>query len=177
MAANASNDASNEVRILAETALRQAEQYAGISYVGWDPHTSCFGDHGPFWSFNGPPPTLEMVRKEKLNCIGLVNVVCRHLSLDIPGVQDQTYYAGGTYEWFTHLDSQGKLEVFDASKNYPRGTLLIRRFRNQDDDGHFALATGFKSVIHSIRTYGVVRDVLWDNYYEFACLPDNWLMK
>jgi cell wall-associated NlpC family hydrolase len=158
-----------------QQALAKADEYIGILYSPWNPNASCYGDHGPFWSFNGPAPSLERVERELLNCAGLINIIRRELGLKIPGAAEQTYYAGGTYEWFTYLDRKKKLHHFDSTKHYPKGTLLLRCFRNKDDDGHLAIVRGKQKVIHSIRNYGVIHDSVWPTYYEFVCLPEDWL--
>lgn len=155
--------------------LSKAKEYIGIPYKPWNPNLSLYGDHGPFWSFNGPEPSFDRVKKELLNCVGFINVLRRHLNLEIPGATEQTYYAGGTYEWFVYLDSRGKLRPYREGKEYPRGTLLIRRFRDQNDDGHVAIVIGKNRVIHSIRSLGVCEGPLWEGYYEYACLPHDWL--
>lgn len=155
--------------------LAKADEYIGIAYSAWNPDVSCYGDHGPFWSYNGPAPSLDRVKQELLNCVGLINVLRRELGLAVPGAAEHKYYAGGTYEWYSYFDFQKKLEPYDSKKEYPRGTLLLRRFRNQEDDGHLAIIRNKKQVIHSIKVYGVRHDIIWQDYYEYVCLPEDWL--
>jgi hypothetical protein len=155
--------------------LAKADEYIGIPYSGWNPNVSCFGDHGPFWSFNGPAPSFDRVKRELLNCVGLINVIRRDLGLEIPGAADQTYYAGGTYEWYMYLDRKKKLHSFDPKKTYPKGTLLLRCYRDEEDDGHLAIIRDKQKVVHSIRAGGVKHDIVWPNYYEYACAPEDWL--
>jgi hypothetical protein len=162
-----------EARI--QRCLAKADEYIGIPYSGWNPDVSCYGDHGPFWSFNGPAPSFDRVKRELLNCVGLINIIRRDFGLEIPGAAEQTYYAGGTYEWYTYLDRKRKLKPFDPTKQYPKGTLLLRCFRDQDDDGHLAILRDKQKVVHSIRAGGVTHGGIWPDYYEFVCAPEDWL--
>ena len=163
------------MEIKVRRALAKAEEYMGIPYSAWRPDVSCYGDHGPFWSYNGPAPSFDRVKRELLNCVGLINVVRRDLGLEIPGADEQRYYAGGTYEWFTYLDHKKKLKKFEPSRIYPDGTLLLRCFRSQEDDGHVAIICGPNQVVHSIRDQGVCRSQIWPDYYEYVCAPADWL--
>ncbi len=149
--------------------------YLRIPYRWWDPNVSCYGDCGPFWAFEGPPPSLLQVQKGQLNCAGFVNVVCRHLGIKIPGVEDKSYYAGGTYEWFVYLDAKRKLHPFIAGTEYPVGSLLLRRYRSEQDQGHLAIAFGPGKVIHSYPEKGVCIDRIYEKYYEFVALPADWI--
>ena len=158
-----------------ELILKKAKECLGIPYSPWIPSKSCLGDHGPFWAFHGPPVPLEKIQQELLNCVGLINVVRRDLGLEIPGVSTESFYAGGTNEWVHYLLHQDKLTPFDASISYPPGTLLLRGYHTDEDEGHVAILTGPKTVIHSIRVHGVTNDMIWENYFEFACLPEYWL--
>ncbi len=169
--------------------LAKANEFIGIPYSPWNPNVSCYGDHGPFWSFNGPAPTTEQVKEGLLNCVGLVNVIRRDLGLEIPGATDQSFYAGGTHEWCTYLNTLGHLQSFKITKVYPKGTLLLRRYRSEQDDGHVAIVSDKRQIIHSVRRdddneYGIVsirgaggvkKDIIWRGYYDYACPPEGWL--
>jgi hypothetical protein len=95
------------------------------------------------------------------------------------------YYAGGTFAWHQYLNSIGALERVDMQKEYPAGSLLLRRYRNTDDQGHLAvLYTGGKlseqKLLHCYSKVGITIDDAvatshaWDasGYYEFIC--PNW---
>ncbi len=155
--------------------LQKAKTFLGIAYSPWIPSKSCLGDCGPFWAFNGPPVSLKKIQCELLNCVGLINVLRRELSLEIPGVTTESFYAGGTYEWCLYLQNQEKLLPFDPTISYPLGTLLLRNFHSIEDEGHLAILSGPNQVIHSIREKGVIQASLWKDYFEFVCLPNNWL--
>ncbi len=157
--------------------LEKAKSFLGIAYSPWIPSKSCLGDSGPFWSFNGPPVPLEKIQSELLNCVGLINVLRRELHLEIPGVTNESFYAGGTYEWCLYLQTKEKLLPIDPKITYPIGTLLLRDYHSIEDEGHLAIVIGPNQVIHSIREKGVIQDSLWEDYFEFACLPENWLQN
>lgn len=155
--------------------ISKGREFLGIPYDPWNPEVSLYGDKGPFWSFNGPAPGFLAVKKGLLNCVGFINVLRRELGLEIPGAAEQSFYAGGTYEWYVYLDSRKKLQPFKEGVNYPRGSLLLRKFHSQADDGHLAILTGKNTVLHSIRDHGVCQTELWKGYYDAVCLPEDWL--
>lgn len=154
--------------------ISYAKLYLRVPYRWWDPNVSCYGDCGPFWAFQGPAPTLARVQKEHLNCAGLLNVICRHLGVKIPGTDEQSYYAGGTYDWYVFLDRNKKLRPFVASTEYPVGSLLFRRYKTEQDQGHIAFVFGTGKVIHSWPEKGVCIDQIFEDYYEYVSLPSEW---
>lgn len=166
------NENQNEI---VDAILFIAEQFLGIPYKPWDPNVTCYGNHGPFWAFHAPCPTLMEIKKGQMNCAGFINLLRRVYDQEIPGVYEESYYAGGTYEWYIYLDSREILIPFDKNMDYPRGTLLLRKYRDEKDDGHLAIITGKGTVIHSIKEKGVVHDSLWPGYYEYVCFPMDWI--
>jgi cell wall-associated NlpC family hydrolase len=155
--------------------ISYAKRYLGVPYRSWDPAVSCYGDSGPFWAFEGAPPPLSRIKKELMNCAGFMNVLCRHLGIKIPGTEDESYYAGGTYEWYVYLDGKKKLHPFVEGKDYPVGSLLLRRYKSEEDQGHLAIVFGPKKVIHSYSEKGVTIDRIYEKYYEFVSLPGEWI--
>ncbi len=149
--------------------------YLRVPYRFWDPNVSCYGDCGPFWAFEGGAPPRQRVQKEQLNCAGFVNVVCRHLGIKIPGVEEQSYYAGGTYEWYVYLDGKKRLHPYVEGVDYPAGSLLLRRYRSEQDQGHLAIVFGPGKVIHSYPEKGVCIDRIYEKYYEFVSLAAEWI--
>lgn len=95
------------------------------------------------------------------------------------------------------------LEIFDVNKKYPPGTLLLRNYKNVDEQGHLAVIVDankkgvlFSKLLHCYfnvfvpekdgkRVPGVVLDGavgqshFWrpEGLYTHACLPKNWLEK
>lgn len=159
-----------------EFILSKGNEYIGIPYKAWHPNLSCYGDKAPFWAFNGPVPELLAVKKGFLNSAGLINLLRRELCLEVPGAFEESIYAGNSYEWYIYLDSYKKLKPFKEGVYYPRGTLLLRRFHSQRDEGHLAIISGKNTVLHSIRSHGVCETEITNGYYHAICLPKDWLI-
>lgn len=157
----------------------------GVPYKCWDPAVSCLGDNGPFWAFNGPLPSREEIEKGQMNCAGFLNLVCRGLGIKIPGVVKTDVYAGGTHAWYVYLQQKGVLRPFGSWHIYPQGTLLLRRYVSEDDQGHLAIYMGRAasdlgmqgpiSIVHSWPEKGSCFDTIQPEYYEFVCLPQDWM--
>ena len=157
----------------------------GIPYKWWDPSVSCVGDHGPFWAFNGPLPSRDQLEEGQMNCAGFLNLVCRGLGVTIPGVVKADFYAGGTHAWYVYLQQKGVLKVFSTWGVYPKGTLLLRRYVSEEDQGHLAIymgpaasalgMQGPNSIVHSWPEKGSCFDTIQPDYYEFVCLPEDWI--
>lgn len=146
-----------------------------IPYRAWDPTLSCAGDHGPFWAFQGPPPLFSRVQEQQMNCAGFINLLCRKQGAVIPGAAENSFYAGGTGAWYLHLKE--KLLSYTPSVLYPTGTLLLRTYRNEEDQGHLAVSLGDGTVLHSWTTKGVAIDRVFPDYYEFICKPEDWILS
>jgi hypothetical protein len=155
--------------------LSKGKEYMGIPYKAWHPNLSCYGDKGPFWAFNGPPPDFSAVKTGLLNSAGLINLLRRELFLEVPGAFEESIYAGGTYEWYVFLDSYKKLKPFKEGVTYPLGTLLLRRFHSQRDEGHMAIISGKNTILSSIRSHGVCETEISRGYYHAVCRPEDWL--
>lgn len=147
----------------------------GIPYKWWDPSVSCSGDHGPFWAFNGPLPSRDQLEEEHMNCAGFLNLVCRGLGVPIPGAIKADFYAGGTHAWYVYLQQKGVLRPFGSWGIYPPGTLLLRRYVSEEDQGHLAIYMGPDSIVHSWPEKGSCVDTIQPDYYEFVCLPQDWM--
>ena len=126
--------------------------------------------------------------------MGLVNLMRQKLGLSAPGIGN---HEGGTPAWYYFLKKTGGLEKFDDTKNYPIGTLYLRRFRSMEDKGHIAVCFKrnkkplYGTIIHSYYTVVPEKDGtlgksimgeshFWEiaegkGYYEFACHPKFWL--
>jgi len=145
-------------------------------------------NRSPFWVDNSTAPPAELVKREGCNCAGLINLIRRKLNLSIPGVEFKLYYAGGTYVWFEYLKYFNFIDNLDLDSEYPIGTLLIRKYRSLEDQGHLAilLTTGRlldQKVLHCYPEKGIQIDDkvslshywLPNGYYEYICKPDYWL--
>lgn len=158
--------------------------------------------HGPFWVSNSEAPPSGDVMAESCTCTGLINLMRRKIGLEIPGLDRPDYeFPGGTWCWFNHLKKKGKLKNFNINMIYPKGTLLLRPYRNESEQGHMAVVYTdnprnvlYAKLIHSYSKdgtphpgrkglYGVKIDAavgmshFWDpkGFYTHACLPKDWL--
>ncbi len=143
-----------------------AKTFLGIPYRWWNPDVSCCENTGPFWSAEGPEVSLEEVQKGHANCAGLLNLICRKYGLPIPGSKTKDYYAGGTVAWWTFFETEGNLQPFDIEKEYPMGTILLRKYRSVEDQGHIAIVCEKDKIIHSWPETGVAIADIQPDYYE-----------
>lgn len=183
------------------TALSFARSLVGTPYRWWN-GGDLRGDHGPFWSQNGAPPKCSVIRSQSCGCAGLINLIRRRVALPIPGLERAQYpFAGGTASWSYYLKKKEVLLPFNHLAQYPKGTLLIRPYRNAIDQGHLAVVYSehsqgilFAQLIHSyaldphprpdrIVAGGVLLDKavgsshFWSprGYFTHVCLPEDWL--
>lgn len=187
------------------TALAYAQSTIGSKYKWWHSGQSMIGDHGPFWAVNAPPPDAETVKESVTVCTGVINLMRRKVGLSVPGVKENhTDSAGGTYDWFEYLKEEGRLVPFDINNKYPKGTLLLAPWVDDENQGHVAvIATEgasnvlYEKLLHSYSDEAYTANnfekvlpgislndsVGWSHfwsptgYYTHACLPENWLDK
>tara|TARA_B100001094_G_C18184610_1_gene802972 strand:+ start:2904 stop:3476 length:573 start_codon:yes stop_codon:yes gene_type:complete len=169
-------------------------------YVWW---TSDMENCGPqSYSDSNDIVDFDIIKENGINCVGLINIIRRCLNLEIPGLNESNY-AGGTYEWFKYLKKNKKLKKFNINKIYPNGTLLLRDYKNEFDQGHVAIIyesnkenileskllhayanTGFNKFNNKHVEPGLTIDSelqISHNWFEngtytHICLPENWLI-
>jgi hypothetical protein len=146
--------------------MSYAEQFLGIPYRWWNPSVSCCENTGPFWASEGPEVPIGEVQKGQMNCAGLLNLICRKFGLEIPGAKEKFFYAGGTRCWWLYFERKGLLQPFDPLVEYPKGTLLLRDYKSEDDQGHIAFVYDRTRVLHSWPDNGVAIEETAPNYYE-----------
>ena len=134
------------------------------------------------WTASGPPPSAEAVRAGGANGSGLANLMLRAVGKRPPS--DPVAGTGGT-------GAYGRVYAtvavpFNPRTSYPEGTLLGRRYRDTNDQGHVAIVTADGRVLQSFadgvdstspgvnRTYTVLESN-GAGYYEYAVLPEDWL--
>lgn len=173
-----------------------------LPYSWWLNDRDLRDDVAPSFAFNGPI-TLEHIKSQgSINCVGVINIIRRFLGLDIPGTDNPEYeFPGGTFIWFKTLNMMNNLEIFNPNISYPKGTLLIRDYKNIYDQGHVAviyennISKPLESkIIHSYPNDLKLTDKLvepgliieelkkshnWyeQGYYTHICYPENWLSK
>jgi cell wall-associated NlpC family hydrolase len=158
------------------------QELIGTPYVWWK-EGDIISSAPPFWAKNSKPPSVELIKKSGSNCAGFINLICRFVNIYIPGISMNLEYAGGTYIWYEYLKDFGLLERFRIEHNYPPGTLLLRNYSNELDQGHIAIVLDNCKLAHCFPDKGITIDESYyeshnwfpDGYYTDICLPKNWL--
>lgn len=150
--------------------LAYAETLLGIPYRWWNPEVSCCDTTGPFWASVGGEVPLESIKVGHLNCAGLLNVICRKFDIYIPGAAERHFLAGGTGLWWEMFEEMGVLIPYEEGKAYPKGTILLRKYKAIDDQGHIAIVYDEKRIIHCWPEGGVILDEPAPDYYEMVVL-------
>jgi hypothetical protein len=160
-------------------------------YVWWCEGETTATKPTPFYCRPTDVPNLDFVKANGANCAGLLNLLSHIKGSTVPGLKANLWNAGGTYVWHDYLASIGVLEPFDPTKSYPKGTLILRRYEDVENQGHVAIIYSEPSsdpshtvldqqLFHSYPDAGVAIDAKvktshdWHpaGYYEFA-VP-NW---
>jgi hypothetical protein len=170
-----------------DKAIKFAKTLINVKYKWWKGEDSTIDE--PFWAENDFVPSLNKIKS--VNCTGLINLMRRYVGLEVPGVKEKYQYAGGTWIWYKYLNKNKRIRFFDISKRYPKGTLLIRKYKDIEDQGHVAVIITdnhshilYEKIIHSYSEKGVSTTTLGfshfsieDGYYTHVCMPDDWLNK
>jgi hypothetical protein len=131
--------------------LEYAKSLIGAPFRWYDPEVDSFIGTDKFWCENSPAPSLSKIIEgdKSIVCAGFPNLLRRNAGLTIPGLNGningkyKEYYKGfpgGTGAWFLYLFQRKRLEKLDMKKKYPKGTLLLARFKdNETDQGHLAV--------------------------------------
>ena len=179
----------NKDRILGEDVWIESLNF-GLSLIGvpyeWWGGGDC-ESKAPMWAENGTVPNKDEIIS--CNCAGLTNLILRFSKKKIPHTEFNGMGGTGAYANY-YKDVYNK---FDINIKYPIGTLIIRDFRDIDDQGHVAIIienNGSQSKVLQSFTFknkypGVNINYTLDesnkcdnigtNYYEFAVLPEHWL--
>ena len=174
-----------------ENALDIAEKLIGIKYTLWlGDHQNTDDNPEPFYI--NEIPNIEYIKQHGINCAGLINIMRLKCSGNIPG---EGSWRGGTESWYNYLKSKNALIEFDYKSNYPIGTLLLRTYRNPNEQGHLAVIYDKDkndiylndTIIHSYNDksggkvdkcyLGFSHYSIPGGYYEYAILPDKWLFN
>lgn len=151
MVSKINNPINNSINDAINDAIEYVKTLIGIPYRWYEEGEDAFSGSDKFWAINLPAPsTTEIIQHNKsIVCTGLINLMRRHNGLKIPGLDGDITgkyrefykkYPGGTGAWFLYLYQKKRLEKIDLNKHYPNGTLLLARFKsNEDDQGHVAV--------------------------------------
>jgi cell wall-associated NlpC family hydrolase len=169
-----------------EKALLYSQRLIGIKYGPWI--GGVIGSGSPFWIDNELPST-DKIGVGGINCVGLINLISLFLNNEPRS------------DWFDYLDKKNALEPYDSRKIYPRGTLVLRRYRDIEDQGHVGIIVSDDEILHSYmridpdRTFresihsansdygpGVVVEKIDDSHtwfeggtYTDICAPEFWM--
>jgi len=152
-------------------ALNFAKSLEGVKYKWWTvedhPH------HPELYAEVKSLPTLKTINKTGINCAGLINLMRHKVGLPIPGRIEgmrQVEHPGGTYIWPAYLNKLGRLEPYDVSKRYPPGTLIMRKFKNEMDQGHLAVIYGSRRVPDKFKSVpGLYQKII--HSYPYCAIP------
>jgi hypothetical protein len=163
------------------------DEIIGTPYVWWRDGMTTLGNVAPFWASHGDVPSASEIVQNGCNCTGFINLLRRKRGMTLPGVVDGWFYGAGICAWTEAL--REVLMPFDADASYPEGTLLLRTYRDPEDQGHVAVLWSSGSVLaqklaHSYIADGIAinKTVAWSHawaeggYYEYVCLPENWIV-
>lgn len=175
-----------------ETNTIKALEY-GISLIG-TPYEYWKGGEtqkgAPMFAQNGLLPSREDI--VSANCAGLCNLMLRSIGKEVPASGNTM---GGTKAYFEYY--KDKSYEFCIDNTYPMGTLLMRDYRDINDQGHVAVVLetkGKKSLVlqsnvegestspgvNAIYTLEESHKSFHDAqgngcYYERIVLPEDWL--
>jgi hypothetical protein len=134
-----------------DSVLNYATSLIGIPFRWYDPELDSFNGTDKFWCENILPPASNEINEndKSIVCVGFINLLRRKAGLNIPGLNGNITgkykefyknYPGGTGAWWLYLFQQKRLEKFDMKRRYPKGTLLLARYKDDiNDQGHAAV--------------------------------------
>lgn len=138
----------------------------GVPYKEWDGAKWRPDNTAPFWmpDYMTEPQSATIVPDITLiyasggvNCAGLINLGLQRIGIEPPGIH--TEYPGGTGAWGAYVTWM----PYIPDRVYPRGSILLREYRNEKDQGHLAMiitddnSIGMNNhLIHASRVLGCV---------------------
>jgi hypothetical protein len=178
-----------QIQERASKALKYGETLIGLEYKWWT------GQDRDDFHYYDKPQDIPFIRKNGIACSGFANLLMHKVGVEMP--KNKSKHRGGTGFWYRQFKKNKKLRDFDYHKDYPPGTMLFRKYRNVEDQGHIA-------ILHSVSPgkllYGKLIHAYADNseggkvgitivgcshfwedgggdegYYEYAILPEDWL--
>lgn len=171
--------------------MKYANTLIGLEYKWWT------GNDRDDFHYYDKPQSIPFIKKHGIACSGFVNLLMHEAGVKLP--KSIGKHRGGTGFWFQRFRKDKKLKPFDYTKNYPIGTLLFRKYRNVEDQGHFAVLYSknkkhptkllYSNIIHayadddkggqigiSILGYSHFYEMGGEEgYYEYIVEPKDWL--
>jgi hypothetical protein len=164
---------------------KYADSLIGVEYLKWEPSMG-FTIYSPFWIAKKEPPLAD-IEEGGVNCLGLINLIRLHCG------------RSASQNPFEMLEKRGVLHEFNRDTRYPFGTLLVRPYRDDNDQGHYAITWNDGNVLHAyaklaeeesfddisaehLTAPGVVIEPLefsnsWfpPHTYTHVCMLDDWM--
>jgi len=163
---------------IVDNALNYAESLLGLPFRWYDPDVDTFIGTDKFWCANEVAPSAKEIvdNDASICCAGFPNLMRRFQGLGVPGLDGSIrgkhsefykQFPGGTGAWFLYLYQNNRLQKFDRKKRYPRGTLLIARFKDSEkDQGHLAVVYDDVDEGKTIREQKIIHSVPTIDYKE-----------
>ena len=121
--------------------LNFAETLIGVKYNLWTPDTK----NDIFYCDR--IPNIIKLQHQGVNCAGFINILRHYSGLSIPEnkwlVNDVP--TGGTRFWFNYFNKLGRLKTFNYDTIYPLGTLFLRDYKDDTDQGHLAVLYEYRA--------------------------------
>lgn len=162
------------------TALAYGKSIVGAPFAPWTGGPLQAG--APMWTASGAAPAPATVKAQSANAAGLVNLMLRAVGKPLPSAP--VAGTGGTGAYGVFYEKVAK--PFDVNVPYPEGTLIGRKYRDVDDQGHLAVILEDGKVLQSFATtsgattpgvnttFTVIQSHA-GGYYEYAVMPEDWL--
>ena len=71
-----------------DSIIKYLKKYEGMKYTKYDFQSTIMDENEPFWVSNSGLPDFSYIYKKGSTCVGLINIVRRHLNLKIPGLEE-----------------------------------------------------------------------------------------
>jgi hypothetical protein len=142
---------NSDACVAIDKVINYAASMEGVPFRWFVPGEVEFKGDDAFWCENGPPPTADEIREQdkSIVCSGLPNLMRRFCGLTIPGLgrpmrgkfkDEFKACPGGTGTWYSYLRQNKRIQKLNMKQRYPKGTLLIARFKGfGKDQGHLAV--------------------------------------
>jgi hypothetical protein len=92
----------------------------------------------PAWAINRPSPPRSYLARHRIFCAGVTNLMLRFVGKRVP-TYGNPYYDGGMVAYWSYFEGFHRPFNLHAVR---RGDLLLRRYRNVEDQGHVAVSLG-----------------------------------
>jgi len=167
----------------------------GTRYTWW--RSGIVPARGPAWGTNGPPPSPAEIKAEGCFCAGVATLARRAVGLPVPTLGNEDY-DGGVVAYFGstnaappdfprqgYFEKHGKQRPFDLKEARRPWTLIGRKYRNVNDQGHVAIVIPGGKVLQSYDEGGgrpgVNDDIALEQsnkggYYEVMVFAEDWLL-